>query len=124
MPILVTNPMLRASHNGGQKGADEETDKGKPPTKGKSTFTGEKTPCYMFNTDELNSQPIPGEQDAADSNPALPGDEKELCTAKRKVKERKDHLWQLLLQRNTIQGTPTILVVAVPCFMPVPDTNI
>ena len=73
-PILVTNPMLRASHDGGQrKGADE--DKGKSPTKGKSTFTGDKTPHYMFDVDELGSQPIHGEPDVADPNSTLLRDE-------------------------------------------------
>ena len=72
MPIPVTNPTLRVSHDGGQrKGADEE--KGK--CKGKSSFSGDKAPRYMFDADELPSQPIPGEGDALDPNSAVPRDE-------------------------------------------------
>ena len=72
-PIPVTNPTLRASHDGGQrKGADE--DKGKC-NKGKSTYTGDKAPHYMYDADKLASQPIPGEALDADSDPTLPRDE-------------------------------------------------
>ena len=71
-PIPVTNPTLRVSHDGGQrKGADEE--KGK--SKGKCSFSGDKAPRYMFDADELSSQPIPGEGDALDPNSAVPRDE-------------------------------------------------
>ena len=36
----------------------------------------------------------------------------ELCKMRQKVRERKRQLWQLLLQRNGEQATPTVLVVA------------
>ena len=72
-PIPVTNPTLRASHDGGQrKGADE--DKGKC-NKGKSTYTGDKAPRYMYDADELANQSMHDEQADADSDPTLPRDE-------------------------------------------------
>ena len=37
-----------------------------------------------------------------------------LCEAKQKAAMRKERLWQLLLQKNVMQATPTILVVAAP----------
>ena len=40
----------------------------------------------------------------------------ELCTMKQKVKERKECLQQLLLQRSGMPATPTVLVVAAPFF--------
>ena len=113
--------MLRVS-NDGRKGVDEETDKGK--CKGKSTFSGDKTPHYMFDADELPSQPMHDEQTDADPNPVVPRDEQELYKAQKKAKERKDHLWQLLLQRNTVQAIPTGQVVVAPCYMPVLDISI
>ena len=74
MPIPVTNPMLRVSHDG-RKGVDEESNKGKSPTKGKQSYTGDKAPHYMFNADKLGSQPIPGEPDALGPSSHLLGDE-------------------------------------------------
>ena len=75
-PIPVTNPTLRVSNSGGQrKGDSNEQNKGKSPTKGKSTFTSDKTPRYMFNADELSSQPTHDEQLDGDSDPTLPRDE-------------------------------------------------
>ena len=74
-PIPVTNPSLRASHNGGQRKGGNDEDKGKSPTKGKSTFTGNKTPHYMFDADELSSQATHDEQLDGDSDPTLPRDE-------------------------------------------------
>ena len=48
----------------------------------------------------------------------------ELCEIKEKVKERKDRLWQLLLQRNTVQPTPTTQAVVAPFSSPAYVTSI
>ena len=41
---------------------------------------------------------------------------RELYKAQRKAKERKDRLWQLLLQRNAMQAIPTGPVAVVPSY--------
>ena len=41
---------------------------------------------------------------------------RELCAVKRKAVERKERLWQLLLQRSGMPATPIVLVVAAPFF--------
>ena len=42
----------------------------------------------------------------------------ELHAMREKAKERKEWLWQLLLQRSVVHLTPTTLVVVVPSYSP------
>ena len=116
MPIPVTNPTSRVGQCGGEGGTGEQGEQGKQSSRGakKTRAAFMETACTLLIA-LMNLMPhFHPEPMMSMMMMTYLWTLHELHKTRWKAKERKEWLWQLLLQRNAGPATPTILVVAAP----------